>query len=89
MRTLGATNVELTGELPRAAYGELLRSAHLGISTNTGDIDVPTFPTKVGVYCRYGRAMVIAAEEASDVGEFLTERGAGVSVPASRTIRSG
>jgi glycosyltransferase involved in cell wall biosynthesis len=81
-RSLGATNVELTGALPRATYGELLRSAHLGISTNTSNIDVPTFPTKVGEYCRYGRAMVIAAEEASDVGEFLTERGAGVSVPA-------
>jgi glycosyltransferase involved in cell wall biosynthesis len=80
--SLGLTNVELSGTLPRAAYGGLLRSAHLGISTNTGNIDVPTFPTKVGEYCRYGRAMVIAAEEASDVGEFVTERGAGVSVPA-------
>ena len=38
---LGLSNVELTGALPRAAYGELLRSAHLGISTNTGGIDVP------------------------------------------------
>jgi glycosyltransferase involved in cell wall biosynthesis len=82
VKGLGVANVELTGALPRAAYGELLRSAHLGISTNTGNIDVPTFPTKVGEYCRYGRAMVIAAEGASDVGEFVTERGAGVSVPA-------
>jgi glycosyltransferase involved in cell wall biosynthesis len=79
---LGLANVELAGALPRAAYGELLRAAHLGISTNTGDIDVPTFPTKIGEYCRYGRAMVIAAEEASDVGEFVTQCGAGVSVPA-------
>ena len=79
---LGLSNVELTGALPRAAYGELLKSAHLGISTNTASIDVPTFPTKVGEYCRYGRAVVVAAEEASDVGEFVTQQGVGVSVRA-------
>ena len=43
---------------------------------------MPTFPSKIGEYCRYGRAMVIAAEEASDVGDFVTAQGAGVQVPA-------
>lgn len=79
---LGLTNIDFLGALPREDYRELARSAHVGIAITVPGISPPSFPSKIVEYCSLGIPVLVCVEASSDAGDFVSEQGAGISVPA-------
>lgn len=80
---VGANNVSFTGQLSRERYADLLRNAHVGVAITQMDVTSPSFPSKIGDYARAGLPILVATERTSDVGSFVADHGAGLSVLAT------
>lgn len=76
--------VVMAGQLSRDHYGQLLAAAHVGVAATVSGASIPSFPSKIGDYARVGLPILVATEEASDVGALVEGAGAGVSVPAGQ-----
>jgi glycosyltransferase involved in cell wall biosynthesis len=79
---LGLDHVEFLGSLARDDYRDLLQSAHVGVAVTVSGISPPSFPSKIIEYCTNAVPVVVCVEAASDAGEFIAERGAGLAVSA-------
>lgn len=59
------------GFKPREEYLDFLRCADLGLVFNSGDVSVPTFPSKAVDYLRSAVPILSFVEDATDFGEIL------------------
>jgi glycosyltransferase involved in cell wall biosynthesis len=78
----GLRRVRVTGQLPRTEYRRLLSAAHIGIAITVAGVSPPTFPSKIVEYAGAALWIVACVEAASDAGELVESRRAGVAVPA-------
>jgi glycosyltransferase involved in cell wall biosynthesis len=79
---LGLANVEFAGQLDREKYFELLQRSAVGLTTISGNVSIPAYPSKIAGYAGMGLPILMAVEPFADYGEQVERAGAGIAVPA-------
>lgn len=76
----GLEHVQFLDLLPREEYHQLLCKAHVGVAVTVSGVSVPTFPSKIVDYLGLALPVVTCLEEATDAGQMVADRGAGINV---------
>jgi glycosyltransferase involved in cell wall biosynthesis len=78
----GADNVIYRLRIPRQDYLSVVSACDVGIVCTVGNVDVPTFPSKIIDYLRVGLPVVASVQTSTDYGRFIENNGVGLAVGA-------